>query len=131
MACWVMTVDLFLALVVFAFVMSVTLGAQQRHAFGIGCELDGFKRSIPHMLGNYDWLQFFMIAGGGPGPWTGVERFPITYEVMRYGGGAYMLWLAWKDRQFRACGRRQDFWLALDVLPEGRIFPVGESRGLG
>jgi threonine/homoserine/homoserine lactone efflux protein len=24
------------------------------------------------------------------------ERYPVTYETMRYGGGAYMLWLAWK-----------------------------------
>ncbi len=24
------------------------------------------------------------------------ERYPVTYEILRYAGGAYMLWLAWK-----------------------------------
>jgi threonine/homoserine/homoserine lactone efflux protein len=38
----------------------------------------------------------FMIAVVGLGLGQVFERFPVSYEVMRYGGGAYMLWLAWK-----------------------------------
>ncbi len=71
MASRVMTVDLFLALVVFAFVMSVTPGPNNVMLLASGVNY-GFQRSIPHMLGNHRWLQFHDL-GRGPGAWTGVR----------------------------------------------------------
>jgi threonine/homoserine/homoserine lactone efflux protein len=37
-----------------------------------------------------------MIVVVGLGLGQVFERFPITYDILRYAGGAYMLWLAWK-----------------------------------
>lgn len=89
-----MTIDLFLALVVFAFVMSVTPGPNNVMLLAPGLNY-GFRRSIPHMLGiilGFSFMVVVMRLGLG----QVFERFPVTYEIMRYGGGAYMLWLAWK-----------------------------------
>ena len=89
-----MTVDLFLALVVFAFVMSVTPGPNNVMLLASGVNY-GFRRSIPHMLGISLGFMFHDCCRG-PRPWAGVRAFSLTYDIMRYGGGAYMLWLAWK-----------------------------------
>ena len=89
-----MTVDLFLALVVFAFVMSVTPGPNNVMLLASGVNY-GFQRSIPHMLGITFGFSF-MIVVVGLGLGQVFERYPITYEILRYAGGAYMLWLAWK-----------------------------------
>jgi threonine/homoserine/homoserine lactone efflux protein len=90
----VMSVDLFLALVVFAFVMSVTPGPNNVMLLASGVNY-GFRRSIPHMLGITIGFSF-MIVVVGIGLGQVFERFPMTYDIMRYGGGAYMLWLAWR-----------------------------------
>ena len=89
-----MTIDLFIALVIFAFVMSVTPGPNNVMLLASGVNY-GFRRSLPHMLGITIGFSF-MIVVVGLGLGQVFERFPITYEIMRYGGGAYMLWLAWK-----------------------------------
>lgn len=94
MASRVMTVDLFLALMVFAFVMSVTPGPNNVMLLASGVN-HGFQRSIPHMLGITFGFSF-MIVVVGLGLGQMFERFPITYEILRYAGGAYMLWLAWR-----------------------------------
>ena len=89
-----MTVDLFLALLLFAFVMSVTPGPNNVMLLASGVNY-GFRRSLPHMLGITIGFSF-MIVVVGLGLGQVFERFPVTYEIMRYGGGAYMLWLAWR-----------------------------------
>ena len=94
MYCQVMTADLFLALVVFAFVMSVTPGPNNVMLLASGVNY-GFRRSIPHMIGISLGFMLWSLS------WALVSGrcssvFPVTYEIMRYGGGAYMLWLAWR-----------------------------------
>ena len=79
---------------VFAFVMSVTPGPNNVMLLASGVNY-GFRRSIPHMLGITIGFSF-MIVVVGLGLGQVFERFPVTYEILRYGGGAYMLWLAWK-----------------------------------
>ena len=89
-----MTIDLFLALVVFAFVMSVTPGPNNLMLLASGVNY-GFRRSIPHMFGiSFGFMFMLVVMGFGLG--QVFELYPVTYEVMRYGGGAYMLWLAWR-----------------------------------
>ena len=89
-----MYVDLFLALVVFAFVMSVTPGPNNLMLLASGVNY-GFRRSIPHMLGiSLGFMFMIVVMGFGLG--QVFELYPVTYDIMRYGGGAYMLWLAWK-----------------------------------
>jgi len=55
----------------------------------------GFARSIPHMLGV--GIGFMaMIVGVGLGLGQVFERVPMLHEVLRYGGAAYLLYLAWR-----------------------------------
>ena len=123
-----MTIDLFLALVVFAFVMSVTPGPNNVMLLASGVNY-GFRRSIPHMLGITIGFSF-MIVVVGLGLGQVFERFPVTYEILRYGGRRLHAVACLEDCQFRPGGRGQDIGLTPD-LSAGRSFPVGEPQGLG
>jgi threonine/homoserine/homoserine lactone efflux protein len=88
-----MSLDLLLALIVFAFVMAITPGPNNAMVLASGLTF-GFRRSIPHMLGVS--LGFaFMVAMVGIGLAQVFERWPIIYTMMKYAGALYMLWLAW------------------------------------
>ena len=71
-----MTIDLFLALVIFAIVMSVTPGPNNVMLLASGVNY-GFRRSIPHMFGITIGFSF-MIVVVGLGLGQVFERFPIT-----------------------------------------------------
>lgn len=89
-----MRIELLAALVVFAFVTSITPGPNNLMLLASGVNF-GFRRTLPHMFGV--GLGFgFMIMVLGLGLSQVLTRYPIAYEAMRWGGGAYMLWLAWK-----------------------------------
>lgn len=89
-----MTLDMWLAFALFAFVSSITPGPNNTMMLASGVNF-GFARSVPHMVGIT--LGFcFMIVLMGFGLGEVFERYPILYTVLRYTGGAYMLWLAWK-----------------------------------
>ena len=89
-----MTIDLLIALVGFAFVTSATPGPNNVMLLASGVNF-GFRRTIPHMLGV--GLGFtFMIIVIGLGLSQVFAAYPVMHDVLRYGGGAYMLWLAWK-----------------------------------
>ena len=82
------------ALVLFAFVASVTPGPNNLMLLTSGVNF-GFRRTIPHMLGI--GLGFtFMIAVVGFGIGEVLAYAPGVYTALKYGGGAYMLWLAVK-----------------------------------
>jgi threonine/homoserine/homoserine lactone efflux protein len=54
-----------------------------------------FARSVPHMTGiTVGFCLMILLMGLGLG--SVFERHPLLYTVMRYAGGAYMLYLAWK-----------------------------------
>lgn len=89
-----MTADLFLALVGFAFVTSVTPGPNNLMLLASGVNF-GFWRTLPHMAGV--GLGFgFMILALGLGMAQVFEAFPQVHGILRVVGGLYMLWLAWK-----------------------------------
>ncbi len=89
-----MTADLFLALVVFAFVTSLTPGPNNLMLLASGVN-HGFLRSLPHMLGV--GLGFgFMIVAVGLGLSQAFATYPVLHTALRFAGGAYMLYLAWK-----------------------------------
>jgi threonine/homoserine/homoserine lactone efflux protein len=103
-----MTADLLMALVVFAFVTSITPGPNNLMLLASGVNY-GFVRSLPHMLGV--GLGFgFMILAVGLGLSTMFEAYPLLHTALRTTGVAYMLYLAWKI---------------------GRSGPVGEGRSSG
>jgi threonine/homoserine/homoserine lactone efflux protein len=58
-----MTIDLFMALVIFAFVMSVTPGPNNVMLLASGVDY-GFQRSLPHMLGITIGFSFMILVVG-------------------------------------------------------------------
>ena len=55
----------------------------------------GFVRSLPHMAGvTLGFCLMILLMGLGLG--SVFARFPVLYTVLRYVGGTYMLYLAWK-----------------------------------
>ena len=111
-----MTADLLIALVGFAFATSATPGPNNVMLLASGVNF-GFRRTIPHMLGV--GLGFtFMVIVIGLGLAQVFAAYPVIHDVLRYAGGAYMLWLAWKIansgpiRDGEARGRPAQFLLA-------------------
>ena len=89
-----MTVDLLAALVMFAFVTSVTPGPNNMMLLASGVTY-GFRATIPHMLGIA--LGFgFMLLMIGLGIGQVFAQFPWIYNALKIISVAYMLWLAWK-----------------------------------
>lgn len=89
-----MSIDLFLALMAFAFVSSVTPGPNNLMLLASGVNF-GFRRTVPHMLGiNVGFPAMIVLVGLGLGQIF--EIYPVLYTVLRVCGGAYMLWLAYK-----------------------------------
>ncbi|MGL6208987.1 MAG: LysE family translocator [Paracoccaceae bacterium] len=86
--------DLFLALIAFAFVTSVTPGPNNMMLLASGANF-GFVRSVPHMLGiSVGHMVMTLIVGLGL---VGVMlAVPATQVALKVVSVAYMLWLAWK-----------------------------------
>ncbi|WP_297511736.1 LysE family translocator [uncultured Caulobacter sp.] len=89
-----MTSQLLLAYVLFCFATAGTPGPNNMMLLASGANF-GFRRTILHILGISAGLGFMVLAMGlGLG---GVFRaYPVLHEILRWVGGAYMLWLAWK-----------------------------------
>jgi threonine/homoserine/homoserine lactone efflux protein len=89
-----MSPDLFAALFVFALVASITPGPNNTMVLASGLNF-GVRRSVPHMLGiAIGFTLMVFIVGFGLGQIF--TAYPLIYTVLRFVGGAYMLWLAWK-----------------------------------
>lgn len=89
-----MSLDTWLAFALFAFVSSITPGPNNTMMLASGVNF-GFARSLPHMTGiTVGFCLMILLMGLGLG--SVFERYPLLYTVMRYAGGAYMLYLAWK-----------------------------------
>ncbi len=89
-----MTHETLAALVLFAFVSSITPGPNNLMLMASGANF-GFWRSVPHMLGI--GLGFtFMIVMVGAGLMRLFDAFPASYTALKTGSVVYLLWLAWK-----------------------------------
>ncbi|NKB79100.1 LysE family translocator [Ochrobactrum daejeonense] len=63
----------------------------------------GFRRTIPHMLGiGVGFFVLLMAIGFGLGAL--LETVPSFYAILKFAGGAYMLYLAWKIATSRSIG---------------------------
>jgi len=86
--------DTFAALVLFAFTTSITPGPNNMMLFTSGVNF-GFRRTIPHMLGiGAGFLSLLLGVGLGLGAL--LHTVPLLYTVLKFAGGAYLLWIAWK-----------------------------------
>ncbi len=97
-----MSLDLFLALVVFAFVTSITPGPNNLMLLASGVNF-GFARTIPHMLGIGTGF-FSLLIGVGLGLGAVLTAYPQLHLALKIAGGAYLLYLAWKIAMSRTMG---------------------------
>ncbi len=89
-----MSLEAIIALSVFAFVSSITPGPNNLMLLASGMNF-GFRATIPHMLGIS--LGFFVMElAVGMGIAEAFERFPAVYTLLKWAGGAYLLYLAWR-----------------------------------
>jgi threonine/homoserine/homoserine lactone efflux protein len=87
-----MPLEVFIALVSFAFVMAFTPGPNNIMLTASGANF-GVARSIPHMAGVViGFVILLVVSGGGLGALL-VTSLQTALKVV---GAAYMLWLAWK-----------------------------------
>jgi threonine/homoserine/homoserine lactone efflux protein len=97
-----MQIEIFLALLVFAFTTSITPGPNNMMLFASGVNF-GFVRTIPHMCGiGAGFLVLLLAVGFGLGAL--LEAVPLVYTVLKFAGGAYLVWIAWKIGTSRALG---------------------------
>jgi len=89
-----LTLDLVLALFLFAFVSSLTPGPNNIMLLSSGLTF-GFRPTIPHMAGVViGHSAMVLVIGLGLG--QVFERLPWLYTVLKVLGAGYMLYLAWK-----------------------------------
>lgn len=89
-----MTAQLLLAFALFAFATAGTPGPNNMMLLASGANF-GFRRTVLHILGISVGLGVMVVAMGlGLG---GVfKAWPVLHDMLKWVGGAYMLWLAWK-----------------------------------
>ncbi len=89
-----MPLDIFLALVTFAFVMAFTPGPNNIMLAASGVNF-GFARTLPHMAGVAIGFPALMLACG-VGLGLVFAAVPALQLALKVAGGLYMLWLAFK-----------------------------------
>ncbi len=84
----------FTSVAVFAFVTSVTPGPNNIMLLASGAQF-GFFKTVPHMVGILVGMATLLIS-----VLTGLglvfNAFPVLYEVLKWFGVLYLLWLSWK-----------------------------------
>lgn len=89
-----MPLDIFLALFVFAFVMSFTPGPNNIMLAASGVNF-GFARTVPHMIGvTLGFIVLLVACGVGLG--VVFAAVPELQLALKVAGAGYMLWLAFK-----------------------------------
>ncbi|NTJ07489.1 LysE family translocator [Rhizobium lusitanum] len=100
-----MALDTFLALLLFAFTTSITPGPNNMMLFTSGVNF-GFRRTIPHMLGI--GVGFFvLLIAVGLGLGALLHTVPLLYTALKFAGGAYLVWIAWKIGTSRSLSERE------------------------
>ncbi|MCF6102373.1 MULTISPECIES: LysE family translocator [Mesorhizobium] len=95
-----MSFDAFLALLVYAFVTSITPGPNNFMLLASGVNF-GFAKTIPHMLGiSIGFLVLLLAVGFGLG--AVLIAFPVLDTALKIAGGVYLLYLAWKIAMSRS-----------------------------
>ncbi|MCZ8151061.1 MAG: LysE family translocator [Rhodobacteraceae bacterium] len=97
-----MTYELFLALLGFAFVTSVTPGPNNMMLLASGVNF-GLRRTVPHMLGISigHAVMVFLVGLGVAGVFL---AHPLALTALKVAAVGYMLWLAWKIARAGAPG---------------------------
>ncbi|MEI2296516.1 LysE family translocator [Ensifer sp. MJa1] len=97
-----MQADTLLALFLFAFTTSITPGPNNMMLFASGVNF-GFFRTVPHMLGiGVGFFVLLIAVGFGLGAL--LHSVPLLYTALKFAGGAYLVWIAWKIGTSRSLG---------------------------
>ena len=95
-----MSLDAFLALLVYALVTSITPGPNNLMLLASGVNF-GIARTVPHMLGiSIGFLVLLLAVGFGLG--AVLTAFPALHMALKIAGAAYLLYLAWKIAMSRS-----------------------------
>ena len=110
--------DVLIAASLFSFVSSITPGPNNMMMLASGVNF-GFRRSVPHWLGICGGFTF-MLCAVGLGLHTLLADHPALYDLMRYAGSAYLVWMAWRLATATAAPATQD-----DDAPKSEARPLG------
>ncbi|TIW00784.1 MAG: LysE family translocator [Mesorhizobium sp.] len=100
-----MSLDAFLALLVYALVTSITPGPNNLMLLASGVNF-GIVRTVPHMLGiSIGFLVLLLAVGFGLG--AVLMAFPTLHTALKIAGAAYLLYLAWKIAMSRSVSDRK------------------------
>ena len=110
--------DVLIAASLFSFVSSITPGPNNMMMLASGVNF-GFRRSVPHWLGICGGFTF-MLCAVGLGLHTLLADHPGLYDLLRYAGSAYLIWMAWRLATATAApiGQQED-------APESDVRPLG------
>jgi threonine/homoserine/homoserine lactone efflux protein len=108
--------DVLIAASLFSFVSSITPGPNNMMMLASGVNF-GFRRSVPHWLGICGGFTF-MLCAVGLGLHTLLAEHPALYDILRYAGAAYLVWMAWRLASATAAPADEDA-------------PASEARPLG
>ena len=97
-----MSLEIFFTLLLFAFVTSITPGPNNLMLLTSGVNF-GFKRTIPHMFGIGSGF-FTLLIGVGLGLGALIQTIPLVYTILKFAGGAYLVYLAYKIATSRSLG---------------------------
>lgn len=110
------SLELILAVTLFAFVTSVTPGPNNIMLTASGANF-GFKRTLPHIAGIITGMGLLNVSVG-LGLGALFTQFPVLQQVLRIVGSAYLLWLAYKLLSFSAIS---------DKKAEGKPFSLVQA----
>ena len=89
-----MSTDTLAALLLYAFVTSITPGPNNLMLLASGVNF-GFARTIPHALGiGFGFLSLLFAVGFGLG--AVLTAVPALHVVLKIAGSSYLLYLAWR-----------------------------------
>jgi threonine/homoserine/homoserine lactone efflux protein len=131
-----MSLETILAFSLFAFVTSVTPGPNNLMLLASGVNF-GFRRTIPHIFGiSTGFLVLVLAVGFGLG--EVFIRVPIAYQILKWVGAAYLLYLAWNiansgppgegSGEQVSCAKPMSFWGAAAfqwVNPKAWVMAIG------
>ncbi len=115
-----MTHDTFVALLVYAFVTSVTPGPNNFMLLASGVNF-GFWRTLPHMCG-IGFGFFTLLIGVGAGLGALLTALPQLHLALKFAGGAYLLYLAWKIATSRTLAKAGEAKLRPMTFVEASLF---------
>ncbi|MBZ9797946.1 LysE family translocator [Mesorhizobium sp. ES1-4] len=101
-----MSLDAFLALLIYAFVTSITPGPNNLMLLASGVNF-GIARTVPHMLGiSIGFLVLLLAVGFGLG--AVLTAFPALHTGLKVAGAVYLLYLAWRIAMSRSLSGKRE-----------------------